>query len=72
MCIRDRYILGPEVSAFEAEFAAYLGLEHAVGVASGTDAVLLALRDTLPNLNIGIHSVVSVFSVCLLYTSRCV
>ena len=38
------YILGPEVSAFEAEFAAYLGVEHAVGVASGTDAVLLALR----------------------------
>jgi len=38
------YILGPEVSAFEAEFAAYLGAGHAVGVASGTDAVLLALR----------------------------
>ena len=38
------YILGPEVSAFETEFAAYLGVEHAVGVASGTDAVLLALR----------------------------
>ena len=38
------YILGPEVSAFESEFAAYLGVEHAVGVASGTDAVLLALR----------------------------
>jgi len=38
------YILGPEVSAFEAEFAAYLGARHAVGVASGTDAVLLALR----------------------------
>ncbi len=38
------YILGPEVSAFEAEFAAYLGASHAVGVASGTDAVLLALR----------------------------
>ena len=38
------YILGPEVRAFESEFAAYLGVEHAVGVASGTDAVLLALR----------------------------
>jgi len=39
-----RYILGPEVEAFEAEFAAYHGVGHAVGVASGTDAVELALR----------------------------
>ena len=38
------YILGPEVEAFEAEFAAYLGAAHAVGVASGTDALMLALR----------------------------
>jgi dTDP-4-amino-4,6-dideoxygalactose transaminase len=37
------YILGEEIRAFEAEFAAYLGVAHAVGVASGTDAVLLAL-----------------------------
>lgn len=38
------YILGKEVSTFEAEFAAYIGVPHAVGVASGTDAVLLGLR----------------------------
>lgn len=38
------YILGQEVAAFEAEFAAFCGVEHAVGVASGTDALLLALR----------------------------
>ena len=38
------YILGPEVEAFEREFAAFHGLEHAVGVASGTDAIELALR----------------------------
>ena len=38
------YILGPEVAAFEVEFATYLGVDHAVGLASGTDAVLLALR----------------------------
>lgn len=38
------YILGKEVSAFEAEFAAYIGVAHAVGVANGTDALALALR----------------------------
>jgi dTDP-4-amino-4,6-dideoxygalactose transaminase len=38
------YVLGPEVGAFEAEFASYLGLREAIGVASGTDAVELALR----------------------------
>jgi dTDP-4-amino-4,6-dideoxygalactose transaminase len=39
-----RYILGPEVSAFEQEFADYLGAGHCVGVANGTDAITLALR----------------------------
>jgi len=38
------YILGPEVDGFEKEFASYLGLREAVGVASGTDAIELALR----------------------------
>ncbi len=38
------YILGPQVEAFEEEFAAYVGVSHGVGVASGTDAVELALR----------------------------
>lgn len=37
------YILGPEVEAFEAEFAAYCQVKHAVGVASGLDALHLAL-----------------------------
>lgn len=39
-----RYILGPEVEAFEAEFADYLGASHVVGVANGTDAITIALR----------------------------
>lgn len=39
-----RYVLGDEVAAFEREFAAYVGRRHGVGVASGTDALVLALR----------------------------
>ena len=37
------YLLGPELEAFEAEFATFTGRRHAVGVASGTDALRLAL-----------------------------
>lgn len=37
------YILGPEVEAFEAEYAAYCHAEHAIGVANGLDALHLAL-----------------------------
>jgi dTDP-4-amino-4,6-dideoxygalactose transaminase len=39
-----RYILGPNVAAFEQELAAYCGVRHAVGVANGTDALTIALR----------------------------
>ena len=38
------FVLGPELEAFEAEFAAWTGSGYAVGVASGTDAIELALR----------------------------
>ena len=38
------YILGKEVSAFEAEFAAFIAVGHGIGVANGTDALALALR----------------------------
>lgn len=39
-----QYILGAEVQAFEAELAAYCGAAHGIGVASGTDALRLALE----------------------------
>ncbi|HKO05741.1 MAG TPA: DegT/DnrJ/EryC1/StrS family aminotransferase [Candidatus Acidoferrales bacterium] len=38
------FILGPQVQAFEQEIAKFCGTRHAVGVASGTDALLLSLR----------------------------
>jgi dTDP-4-amino-4,6-dideoxygalactose transaminase len=39
-----RFIFGPEVQAFEEEAAAFLGVPHAIGVANGTDALVLALE----------------------------
>jgi dTDP-3-amino-3,4,6-trideoxy-alpha-D-glucose transaminase len=41
---RGAFILGPEVEAFENDFADYLGVRHVVGVANGTDALTLALK----------------------------
>jgi dTDP-4-amino-4,6-dideoxygalactose transaminase len=40
----QQFILGPETAAFEAELATEVGVEFAVGVSSGTDALALALR----------------------------
>ena len=49
VCEASEYILGSSVSKFEKEFAGYLGVNHCVGVANGTDALALAFRA----LNIG-------------------
>jgi dTDP-4-amino-4,6-dideoxygalactose transaminase len=38
------YVLGEEVDRFERAFAAYCGVEHAIGVGNGTDALILAMR----------------------------
>src|SRR5215213_231412 len=43
VCDSQRFIMGPEIDALEAELARLLGVPHAVAVSSGTDAVLLAL-----------------------------
>ena len=43
VCASQHFILGEEVEAFELEVAAFLGVAHAIGCASGTDALWLAL-----------------------------
>lgn len=43
VCDSQRFIMGPEIAAFEEEMARMLGVRHAVSVSSGTDALLLAL-----------------------------
>lgn len=40
------YVLGPNVAAFESEFADYLSVNHCIGVANGTDALEVALKAT--------------------------
>ena len=42
--VSGRFILGPEVEGLEKEVAAFCGAKHAIGLASGTDALLLSLR----------------------------
>uniref|UniRef100_A0A7C2NXK4 DegT/DnrJ/EryC1/StrS family aminotransferase n=1 Tax=Schlesneria paludicola TaxID=360056 RepID=A0A7C2NXK4_9PLAN len=42
--LSGRLILGPEVEAFEREFAQYVGARHGVGVKTGTDALMIALK----------------------------
>lgn len=44
VCANGPHILGPVVGKFETEFAAWNGVAHAVGVGSGTDALVLAMR----------------------------
>jgi dTDP-4-amino-4,6-dideoxygalactose transaminase len=43
VCDSQRFIMGPEIAALEAELSALLGVSHSVAVSSGTDALLLAL-----------------------------
>ena len=43
VCDSQRFIMGPEIQAFEEEMARMLGVRHAIAVSSGTDSLLLAL-----------------------------
>ncbi len=71
VCQRADFILGSEVAEFEREFAAFSGTPHAVGVASGTGALVLALRalglgkgdDVLVPANTFISSVLAISHV---------
>lgn len=65
----DRFILGPMVEKFESKFASVMGAKHAVGVNSGTDALMLSLRllDLQPEheVIVPVFSYISVVDVVL-------
>jgi dTDP-3-amino-3,4,6-trideoxy-alpha-D-glucose transaminase len=65
---RGWFILGPEVEAFESEFASACGARYAVGVGNGTDAITLALRA----LDIGAGDEVIVPAMTAAYTGLAV
>lgn len=62
------YILGEQVNLFEKEFSNYLGMNHAIGVANGTDALVLALR----GLEIGANDEVIIPSMTATATAAAV
>lgn len=67
--IRSGYfVLGPNVKAFEAEFAAYCGTEHCVSMANGTDALELSLRA----LGVHEHDRVAVVANAAMYSTTAV
>ena len=59
------FVLGPEVAAFEQEFARYCGMSHCVSMANGTDALELALR----SLDIGVGKTVLTVANAGMYSS---
>ena len=65
---RGWFVLGPEVDAFETEFARESGARHAVGVANGTDALALVLR----GLGVGAGDEVIVPAITAAYTALAV
>ncbi len=65
------FILGEEVSRFEAEFARYCGTTHCVGVASGTDALALTLRALGVGPGDDVLTVSMTFIATVLAITRC-
>ncbi len=65
---RGWFVLGPEVEAFEAEFGSATSSRHTIGVASGTDALILALRA----LGIGPGDEVITTALSAVYTAQAI
>ena len=64
------FILGPEVQKMEEEFCSYLKCKHAIGVSSGTDALLLALMAI--NIKPGDEVIVPTYSFFAISITGCI
>ena len=69
LCASQGFVLGPEVQAFEEEIARYVQADYAIGCASGTDALVLALMAC--DVGPGDEVVTTPFTFLLLENSSC-
>jgi len=67
------YVLGEEVAAFEREFAAYCGVDHAIGVGNGSDALEIAITalDLPPGARIAVAPNASMYATLAIVANGC-
>lgn len=69
VCSGARFILGPELQEFEKNFARFIGANHAIGVSTGTDAIMMALKAVGVNPGDEVISVANTFIATILAIS---
>lgn len=71
VCSGARFILGPELQQFEKNFAQFVGAQYAIGVSTGTDAIMMSLKAVGVNAGDEVISVANTFIATILAISAC-